>query len=100
MAPEQASRCWGPIDARTDVYGLGAVLFALLTGRPPWLGDGLPDVLEQVVDARPVVSPKLLRPDLSDPIAEVCRKCLSKRPRDRYGSVRELRTALGLLIEG
>jgi len=57
MAPEQASRSWGPIDHRTDVYGIGAVLFALLTGRPPFVGGRLPDILADVIAATPVVSP-------------------------------------------
>ncbi|APW62651.1 protein kinase domain-containing protein [Paludisphaera borealis] len=99
MAPEQASRSWGPIDARTDVYGLGAVLFALLTGRPPWIGGSLPEVLAKVVGDEPVVSPGLIRPDLPTTVVDVCRKCLAKRPRDRYGSVMEVRAALVPLIE-
>src|SRR3954468_6214413 len=78
MAPEQASRCWGPIDRRTDVYGIGAVLYALLTGRPPWGGRRLPDVLADVISAAPVVPPISLRPDLPRSLSDLCRKCLSK----------------------
>src|SRR5205823_13214835 len=48
MAPEQASRYWGPIGVRTDVYGLGAVLYSLLTGRPPYIARRLPDILADV----------------------------------------------------
>jgi len=94
MAPEQAARCWGPIDARTDVYGLGAVLFALLTGRPPFAGKRLADVLAEVVSARPVVSPALLRDDIPGPLSDLCRKCLSKTPGARYQSAREVGNAL------
>ena len=94
MAPEQASRCWGPIDHRTDVYGIGAVIFALLTGRPPFLGHRLPDILAEVISATPVVSPGSLRPDLPEWVSDLCRKCLSKAPEARFQSVQEVRSAL------
>jgi eukaryotic-like serine/threonine-protein kinase len=94
MAPEQASRCWGPIDRRTDVYGLGAVLFALLTGRPPVAGRRLPDVLAEVISATPVIAPSRLRPGLSETVDALCRKCLAKRPEERFQTVHEVRAAL------
>jgi serine/threonine protein kinase len=94
MAPEQAARTWGPIDVRTDVYGVGAVLHALLTGRPPWVGRRLPDILADVSSAAPVIPPTSLRPDLPESLSHLCRKCLSKSPEGRYPSVQEVRWAL------
>jgi serine/threonine protein kinase len=94
MAPEQVARHWGPISEETDVYGLGAVLYTLLTGRPPWLGRTLPDVLAQVVSATPVLPPDELRPRLPALLSEVCRHCLAKPPSERYPTIRELRRAL------
>lgn len=98
MAPEQASRAWGPIDERTDVYGIGAVLYSLLTGRPPWWGRRLPDILADVISAAPVISPARLRAGLSAGISDLCRNCLSKAPADRYRTVCEVRSALIDLI--
>jgi eukaryotic-like serine/threonine-protein kinase len=94
MAPEQVSRCWGRIDQRTDVYGIGAVLFALLTGRPPHVGRRLPDLLADVISAAPVASPGVFRPDLPEPLDHLCRKCLCKAPEGRYQAVREVRSSL------
>ena len=94
MAPEQVSRIWGSIDRRTDVYGIGAVLFTLLTGRPPIVGPGLADILAEVIATTALPCPGELRPDLSRCLVEVCRRCLSKSPADRYPSVREVRSAL------
>jgi eukaryotic-like serine/threonine-protein kinase len=94
MAPEQALRCWGEIDARTDVYGIGAVLFTLLTGRAPWVGRRLPDILANVISAAPVIAPIRLRPELPEALSDLCGKCLSKAPKDRYPTVRDLRLAL------
>jgi tRNA A-37 threonylcarbamoyl transferase component Bud32 len=94
MAPEQASRHWGPIDVHTDVYGVGAVLYTLLTGRPPWVGQRLPDILADVISAAPVIPPTDLRPELPECISDLCRKCLAKAPKDRYETVRDLRSAL------
>lgn len=94
MAPEQASRGWGRIDQRTDVYGIGAVLFTLLTGRPPFLGRRLPDVLARVISATPVDSPAALRPGLPEAIGAICRTCLSKEPEARFPTVHEVRRAL------
>jgi tRNA A-37 threonylcarbamoyl transferase component Bud32 len=94
MAPEQASRYWGQVDVRTDVYGLGAVLFTLLTGRPPWVGRRLPDVLAHVISASPVIPPTDLRPELPETLSNICRKCLSKPQADRYPTVQQVRSAL------
>jgi serine/threonine protein kinase len=91
MAPEQASRCHGEIEVRTDVYGIGAILFTLLTGRPPWVGRRLPDILADVISAAPVIPPTRLRPDLPESVGDFCRKCLSKTPHDRYQSIRDAR---------
>ncbi|WP_422927854.1 serine/threonine-protein kinase [Singulisphaera sp. PoT] len=94
MAPEQASRHWGPIDERTDVYGLGAVLFTLATGRPPYVGRRLPDILAQVASAAPVPSLTGFRPHLPEGLGNFCRKCLAKRPEERFASILEARSAL------
>jgi serine/threonine-protein kinase len=99
MAPEQVSRCWGEIDVRTDVYGVGAVLFALLTGRPPWVGRRLPDILADVISAAPVVSPSSVRPNLPQNVSDLCRKCLAKAQGERYATVQEIRSALVGLVE-
>jgi eukaryotic-like serine/threonine-protein kinase len=99
MAPEQASRCWGKIDERTDVYGIGAVLYALVTGRPPWNGQRLPDILADVVSGVPVVPPSHFRHDLPVAINDLCRKCLAKAPRDRYRTVHEVRLALNQIAD-
>lgn len=94
MAPEQVSRIWGKIGPRTDVYGIGAVLFTLLTGRPPIVGPGLSDVLAGVIAPMDLPSPGELRPGLSRRLVEVCRRSLSKDPAGRYPGAREVRLAL------
>jgi len=98
MAPEQASRYWGQIDVHTDIYGVGAVLFTLLTGRPPWVGRTLPDILADVISGAPVIAPTSLRPDLPESISDFCRKCLSKKPEDRYRTVQEVRSVLTEIV--
>ncbi|WP_435008705.1 serine/threonine-protein kinase [Tundrisphaera lichenicola] len=97
MAPEQVSRAWGPIDHRTDIYGIGAVLCTLLTGRPPYVGRRVPDILADVVALNPVVPPLMIRPGLSESLGDLCRKCLSKNPEDRYQAVGEIRSALAAI---
>ena len=99
MAPEQADPCWGSIDARTDVYGIGAVLYNLLTGQPPFPGRRLADVLAQVVSATPVQSAASLRPGLPHSIDQLCGICLEKRKVDRYPTIRELRLAIEANLE-
>jgi serine/threonine-protein kinase len=94
MAPEQASRAWGAIDQRTDVFGLGAVTYWLFCGQPPWPGRSLNDVLARVIGPGPVVPISSLRPDLTTAVTEVCMTCLAKRPEHRFQSMGELRDAL------
>lgn len=94
MAPEQVSRAWGPIDHRTDVHGIGAVLFALLTGRAPFVGQSLPDILAAVVAPTPVITPARLRRDLSESLGDVCLRCLARVPEARFQTVRAVRSAL------
>ena len=95
MAPEQVSRWWGPIGVHTDVYGMGAVLYELLTGGPPFQGQTLTDVLSRVVSGVRPLRPELLRPELPTTLSDVCMRCLAKRPTDRYKDLAELAEALG-----
>ena len=89
MAPEQASAKNKNLTVSTDVYGLGAILYALLTGEAPFTGDSSLDVLRRVVDDAPV-SPRANRPELDRDIETICLKCLEKTPEHRYGSAEQL----------
>lgn len=94
MAPEQVSSWWGKIGPATDVYGLGAVLYALLAGRPPFVGTTVADVLAQVASGTLPVRIQEFRPDVSDVLEAVVKKALSKSPNERYPSAHELALAL------
>lgn len=86
MSPEQADRRLGTIGPHTDVYGLGGILYAACTGRPPFVGDSLLDVLEAVCRAAPPELPRSIRPDIPAALEAVCLACLRKDPADRPAS--------------
>jgi RNA polymerase sigma factor (sigma-70 family) len=93
MAPEQVDPCWGQISPRTDVWGLGATLFYLLYGRPPHAGRDVAETLGRVVAGKAVEFPGR-RKGMSSHHIEACRRCLMKRPEDRFASAAEMAAAL------
>jgi tetratricopeptide (TPR) repeat protein len=99
MAPEQAAGRARESDGRADVYGLGAILYKLLTGRPPFLGTNVLRVLERVRNQEPT-RPRHLRPDLAADLETICLKCLEKEPAQRYASALELAEDLRRFLDG
>lgn len=89
MAPEQARGDVGAVDGRTDVYALGAVLYELLAGRPPFAGTSAASVLYAVLHRDPE-PPGAVGGDVPADLATVCRKAMAREPSRRYGSAREL----------
>jgi serine/threonine-protein kinase len=89
MAPEQAEGRLEKIDERTDVYGLGAILYEVLTGKPPFVGGDTPEVLQKVIHERPV-RPRDLVPAVPRALEAVCLKALAKNADQRYESVKAL----------
>ncbi|WP_435016464.1 serine/threonine-protein kinase [Tundrisphaera sp. TA3] len=99
MPPEQALGRQKDVTTLSDVYGLGATFFALLCGRPPFVGSGVADILTQVVEAE-VPSPRALNPLVDPDLDAICRKCMAKDPKDRYPSADSLAHDLRRWLEG
>ncbi len=89
MAPEQASGQSKGVGPPCDVYALGAILYELLVGRPPFVGASVTETLDQVRHCDPV-PPGRLRAGLDSDLETICLTCLAKRPEDRYASAKDL----------
>ena len=89
MAPEQASGEAKGAGPSADIYALGAILYALLTGRPPFRAATIPETLRQVREEAPV-PPCRLQPSLPRDVETITLKCLQKRPADRYATAAAL----------
>jgi len=92
MSPEQATST-SDVDGRADIYSLGAIMYTMLTGRPPFLGTNPTELM--IAHARdPVVPPSHLRPEIPADLEAVVLRCLAKKPDDRFPDARSLASDL------
>jgi serine/threonine protein kinase len=99
MAPEQITNRRGEIGPPCDIYGLGALLYELLTGRPPFAARDHFSTLLQVLECDPQ-SPRHVNPSVPRALEIICMKCLEKEPEHRYESAAELADDLGRFLAG
>jgi WD40 repeat protein/predicted Ser/Thr protein kinase len=99
MPPEQASDARGKVGRYSDVYGLGAILYYLLTARAPFQADTLEGIVTQVLQAE-TVAPRLLNASVSPDLETICLKCLEKEANRRYQTAQELADELGRFLSG
>lgn len=99
MSPEQAAGMTNDITPASDVYSLGAILYELLTGRPPFLAASSVETLLLVRSEEPV-RPRLLNPQIDADLEFICRKCLEKRPGHRYPNAAKLADDLEAFLQG
>ncbi len=99
MPPEQGAGKKARLGPASDVYGLGALLYCLLTARPPFVAETFEATLEQVLHTEPV-APRQLNPGLPLDLETICLKCLEKDPARRYASAAELADELDRFLKG
>ncbi|MCA9105574.1 MAG: protein kinase [Planctomycetales bacterium] len=99
MAPEQANAQHQLVCVGSDVYSLGAILYACLSGRPPFVAETTVETLRQVVHDDPL-PPRVLNARVPKDLETICLKCLAKEPRHRYHTAQELADDLRRFLDG
>lgn len=98
MAPEQTKDS-SKVDQAADIYGIGATMYHVLTGRPPFQTSSLAETIRQVNEEEPI-APRRLNPDVDPDLETICLKCLEKEPGRRYASSLEIVKELDRYLQG